>query len=375
MQPAWLVVLFIRRDGRTIIMPWIVRGWRPVAQRRSPRLLVLVSAIAFSTFFGQRSSPADESGASFWSPGTFANLAAVPGPPGWSFNATYFHATLAGGSNVATADVLPLFPRTTLRVQLDSDIKTNVDIAILTPAYTLATPVWGGRLDFKLFIPVGGARTQIDALVTGALGPIGFSTQNSISDTLRSFGDPAPQLSLKWNEGVNNFMVYSRGGIPVGDYNPDRIVNLGKGHGALDNGFGYTYFNEATGFEFSAVSALTYNFRNPQTDYQNGIDWHIDLEASRFLTKQLYVGAVGYSFNQLTGDTGSGATLGSYVSRISAVGPEVGVLFPIGGMQGSLNLRDYWEFAAQNRSSGWNTWLVFSIAPMASRENTPMVVK
>ena len=208
-----------------------------------------------------------------------------PGPPGWSFSATYFHATLAGGSSVATADVLPLFPRTTLRVQLDSDIKTNVDIAILTPAYTFATPIWGGRLDFKLFVPVGGARTQIDALATGALGPIGFATQNSISDTLRSFGDPAPQLSLKWNEGVNNFMVYSRGGIPVGDYNPDRIVNLGKGHGALDNGFGYTYFNEATGFEFSAVSALTYNFRNPHTDYQNGIDWHTDLEASRFLYK------------------------------------------------------------------------------------------
>ena len=30
--------------------------------------------------------------------------------------------------------------------------------------------------------------------------------------------------------------------------------------------------------------------------------------------------------------------------RISAVGPEVGVLFPVGQMQGSLNLRGYWEF-------------------------------
>ena len=268
--------------------------------------------------------------------------------------------------------MLPLFPRTTLRVQLDSDIKTNVDIAILTPAYTFATPVWGGRLDFKLFVPVGGARTQIDALVTGALGPIGFSAQNSISDTLRSFGDPAPQLSLKWNEGVNNFMVYSRGGIPVGDYNPDRIVNLGDGHASWDNGFGYTYFNATTGFEFSAVSGLTYNFTNPHTDYQNGIDWHVDLEASRFLTKQFYVGAVGYTFNQLTGDTGSGATDGPFISRISAVGPEVGYLFPVGEMQGSLSLRGYWEFAAQNRSSGWNTWLAFSIAPT---EKAPTVAK
>jgi Putative MetA-pathway of phenol degradation len=114
-------------------------------------------------------------------------------------------------------------------------------------------------------------------------------------------------------------------------------------------------------------------FKNPQTDYQNGIDWHVDLEASRFLSKRFYVGAVGYAFNQLTGDTGSGAELGPYISRISAVGPEVGYLFPVGGMQGSLNLRGYWEFAAQNRSSGWNTWLVFSIAPTA--EYAPKIVK
>jgi hypothetical protein len=278
-------------------------------------------------------------------------------------------------SRNATADTLPRFPRTTLTVQLDADIKTNVDIAILTPAYTLATPIWGGRLGFNLFIPVGTARTEIDALLTGALGPIGFANQSSVSDRLTSFGDPAPQLTLKWNEGVNNFMVYSRGGIPIGDYDPDRIVNLGDGHASWDNGFGYTYFNATTGLEFSAVSGLTYNFRNPHTDYQNGIDWHVDLEASRFLTKQFYVGAVGYSFNQLTGDTGSGATLGPYISRISAVGPEVGVLFPVGGMQSSLNLRGYWEFAAQNRSSGWNTWLVFSIAPSAPAEKTPVVVK
>ena len=172
--------------------------------------------------------------------------------------------------------------------------------------------------------------------MTGALGPIGFATQNSISDTLRSFGDPAPQLSLKWNEGVNNFMVYSRGGIPVGDYNPDRIVNLGDGHASWDNGFGYTYFNATTGFEFSAVSGLTYNFTNPHTDYQNGIDWHVDLEASRFLTKQFYVGAVGYTFNQLTGDTGSGATVGPFISRISAVGPEVGVFVSCRGNAGFL---------------------------------------
>jgi hypothetical protein len=52
-----------------------------------------------------------------------------------------------------------------------------------------------------------------------------------------------------------------------------------------------------------------------------------------------------------------------YLTRVAAVGPEAGVLFPVGEMQGSLSLRGYWEFAAQNRSSGWNTWLAFSFAP------------
>ena len=74
-----------------------------------------------------------------------------------------------------------------------------------------------------------------------------------------------------------------------------------------------------------------------------------------------------------TGDTGAGATLNPYLTRIAAVGPEMGVLFPVGEMQGSLSLRGYWEFAAQNRSSGWNTWLAFSITP--PWEKTPKIVK
>jgi hypothetical protein len=53
-----------------------------VSRKRSPRLLAVISAIAFSAFLGQRSSWADESGVSFWQPGTFANLAAVVGRRG-----------------------------------------------------------------------------------------------------------------------------------------------------------------------------------------------------------------------------------------------------------------------------------------------------
>ena len=38
----------------------------------------------------------------------------------------------------------------------------------------------------------------------------------------------------------------------------------------IDLGGGYTYFSPATGNEFSAVAGFTYNFKNPDTQYQAG---------------------------------------------------------------------------------------------------------
>ena len=73
-----------------------------------------------------------------------------------------------------------------------------------------------------------------------------------------------------------------------------RLANLGIGHGAADGGVGYTYLNPAKGQEFSAVAGLTYNLENLSTNYQNGVDFHLDWAASQFLSKQVFVGPVGY---------------------------------------------------------------------------------
>ena len=58
-------------------------------------------------------------------------------------------------------------------------------------------------------------------------------------------------------------MTYVTGDIPVGAYDSTRLSNIGLGHGAIDAGGGYTYFNPQTGHEFSAVTGFTYNFNNP----------------------------------------------------------------------------------------------------------------
>jgi hypothetical protein len=158
-------------------------------------------------------------------------------------------------------------------------------------------------------------------------------------------------------------MTYMTGDIPIGAYDSTRLSNLGIGHGALDGGGGYTYFNPQTGHEFSAVLGFTYNFQNQSTQYQNGVDMHLDWGASQFLTKQFQIGLVGYVYKELGCDSGSGDRVGCFQSQVVGVGPQVGFIFPVGEMQGYLNFKGYKEFAAENRPDGWNAWATLIISP------------
>ena len=110
-------------------------------------------------------------------------------------------------------------------------------------------------------------------------------------------------------------------------------------HWSADIGGGYTYLNPDTGREFSATAGVTYNFENPDTNYQSGIDAHLDWGLSQFVSEQTHVGLVGYFFYQLTGDSGSGAVLGDFKSRVNGVGPQVGHLFEMGGGQAYFNAK------------------------------------
>ena len=134
-------------------------------------------------------------------------------------------------------------------------------------------------------------------------------------------------FQLKWNAGVHNYMTYITGDIPVGAYQSDRLANLGLGRWAIRSGGGYTYFNQQTGHEFSAVLRFTYNFINPATQYQSGVDLHLDWGASQFLTKQWQVGLVGYAYQQIGCDSGSGDRVGCFQSRVIGVGPQVSYIF------------------------------------------------
>jgi hypothetical protein len=306
---------------------------------------------------------ADENGVSFWLPGLFGSLAAAPSVPGWAMASIYYHTTVGASGGVAAAREITIgrLPAN-INVSLNASLNAQADLMLLSPSYTFATPVLGGQLAVGMMGIVGRMDTSISGTLTAAAGPLTVLRTGSISDSLTSYGDLYPIVSLKWHDGVNNWITYLTGDIPVGAYDPNRLSNLGIGHGAIDGGGGYTYLNPMTGHEFSAVGGFTYNFKNTDTQYQNGIDFHVDWGMSKFLSKQVFVGVVGYAYQQLTPDSGQRPILGSFESRVIGIGPQIGYIFPIGDKQGYLNLKGYGEFDAANRPSGWNTWLTFSIS-------------
>jgi len=57
----------------------------------------------------------------------------------------------------------------------------------------------------------------------------------------------------------------------------------------------------------------------------------------------------------------------------AAVGPQIGYLFPVGRMEGYINLKAYSEFAADNRPAGMNAWLTLVISPKTPEAETPRV--
>jgi hypothetical protein len=52
---------------------------------------------------------------------------------------------------------------------------------------------------------------------------------------------------------------------------------------------------------------------------------------------------------------------------------QIGYPFPVGDMQGYVNLKTYGEFGAENRPEGWNVWLTFALSPAAHQPQVPVL--
>ena len=282
---------------------------------------------------------ADEGGTSFWLPGQYANLAAVPPPPGWSIPTQLYYYSGSAPDSASAAQDAAVAP----------GIRSQSMQLSLSPTYAPETKVLGGQLALFLSFGVGSNTTQQG----GSASPS--------SQTVSGLTDATTGATLGWTRGNDYWMVYLAGNIPIGSYDSQRMANIGIGHAAIDGGGSYTYYNSRTGLSLSAGGGFTYNFENYSTDYQNGIDSHLGWSVLQSVSANWRVGLAGYVYYQLTGDRGSGDNCGPCKSRVASVGPQVTYNFTVAGQEWSADVRGYYEFWAQNRLEGYAVFATLSI--------------
>ena len=99
----------------------------------------------------QEPSRADEGGVSFWVPGQFGSLAAVPAQPGWSFATIGYYTDVSASGEVAAARQITLGRFSpTVNVDLNATLRARVPTDFVNANYVFATPVLGGQFAFGM---------------------------------------------------------------------------------------------------------------------------------------------------------------------------------------------------------------------------------
>jgi len=208
--------------------------------------------------------------------------------------------------------------------------------------------VLGGFWGMHAFIPLVYQDVRLDPSFTGA--PV------RLDDSRASLGDIIiDPVILSWHganwhaaTGVDIF-------IPTGNYNKDRLANVGRNYWTFEPIVSATFLPGA-GFDISAKLMYDVNTENNDTNYKSGQEFHMDYAVGKKLG-EFTAGLAGYYYTQMTSDEANGLKVGNR-GQVAAFGPAL--KYDYKNM--SLSLKYLFETEARNRPQGDNLWFKFIYA-------------
>lgn len=147
---------------------------------------------------------------------------------------------------------------------------------------------------------------------------------------------------------------------PTGSYEVGRLANTGKNFWTIEPTLGYRYLGQKNGREVSVFVGMDFNSKNDATDYQTGSQFHIESTlAQHFPLANGLAGAglSGFWYEQVTGDSGSGATFGDFKGQTAGFGPAISFTKAAAGFDWLVEFKWLHEFETRNRLQGDYLWL------------------
>ncbi|CAN7298089.1 transporter [Phenylobacterium sp. LjRoot164] len=238
---------------------------------------------------------------------------------------------------------------------LEATVNANFATLLWVPTTDLA----GGTLAVGLALPVGGPDVDVSATLTG---PGGRQIERSKSDSAFVMGDPLLTAIWGWKSGKTHIAASTLINVPIGQYRKDKLANLAFHRWAADVSLAGTYLNEEAGWDVSGKAGFTFNGENDYTSYETGTEFHAEAAVEKKFNKTWSAGVQGYYFEQVSGDSGAGARLGSFKGRVAGLGVTGAYNFMLfGKAPATLRLHAIKEFEARNRLEGESIFLDFSM--------------
>lgn len=240
---------------------------------------------------------------------------------------------------------------------LAAGAKVNIQAEVPIGVYTYPFSIYHTTFSSGIAIPFVWTDVKVDATYDRNRIQLSAGKQQSVS----GLGDiPFMPIMAAWTNG--DFTV---GGLftvwaPTGDYATGQLANQGLGYWTFEPMLTFGWLSSKLGTELSVFTGVDFNTENTDANYQSGDIFHVDATLAQHLP--LFGGVAGagatvFYLKQFTGDSGSGARLGSFEAESYGVGPTLSYVHKIG--KSSLIVDGSWlpQLHTENTTKGNYFWV------------------
>ena len=309
------------------------------ARRNGSRL---AAAMLTTLVAASQVASAGEGGTSHIMPGANATLVDLPPTsPGGFFKPMYINYQGDASARVPTA------------AGVVANLNADANTLVLGAGYGFDQTILGGaQYSVAAFLPYTWLSISGNTLAAG-----GRQIQNSVS----GIGDlTVVPVMLAWKSGDWQYDFLLPVYAPTGSYEVGRLGNTGLNYWTFDPIVGAAYSNAKSGLNAAVHVGYALNTQNNDTNYKSGNILHVDASVQQILplgSGFANIGAEAWYFDQVTCDSGAGATLGCFKGRTAGIGPALGYIQPIGHQKLILELKWLPELDTKNRLNGDYIWL------------------